>query len=282
VVASGGAFEALDIPLLQGRLFDQRDAPDAEHVAVVSRSFAESVWPGLDPIGRQVTGGGMDNFYQERRFARVIGVVGDVRYRDLGTEGGPTVYFPHSQRPFRIQYGASLVIEATQGDPAALFGSIRATLQRLDPDVPIAIESHQDLLLESLTARRFVMMLFGAFAGIALLLASVGIYGVVSYSVARRTREMGIRLALGADAGTVQKMVVRASMQMVVGGLIVGLVAAIGMTGLMQDLLFGVTPTDPMTLAAVVAILGLMGFLSSWIPARASTRVDPMVTMRAE
>jgi predicted permease len=282
VVASGGAFQALDIPLLQGRLFDERDVPEGEHVAIVSRAFAEAVWPGLNPVGRQVTGGGMDNFYSERIFARVVGVVGDVRYRDLGAESRPTVYFPHSQRPFRMQFGASLVVEAAQGEPGALSASIRSTIQRLDPDIPLSIVSQDDLVVESMTARRFIMMLFGAFAGVALLLASIGIYGVVSYSVARRTREMGIRIALGADAGLVQRMVVRASMQMIVGGLALGLVAALGLTRLMVDLLYGIAPNDPLTMAAVVAVLGATGFLSSWLPARASTRVDPMVTMRAE
>ena len=282
VVASGGAFEALDIPLLQGRLFDRRDNQDAEHVAIVSRAFAEQMWPNEEAIGRQVNGGGMDNFYLARTFARVIGVVGDVQFRSLDATTGPVVYFPHSQRPFRLQRGASVVVESAQGDAARLTSAVRATLQRLDSDVPIRIRTQESVVMDSVASRRFVMMLLGAFSVIALILAAVGIYGVVSYSVARRKREMGIRLALGADAGSVRSMVVKASMQMVFGGLVFGVSAAYGLTRVMSGLLYEVSPTDPVTMALVVAILAGMGFLASWLPARSGTRVDPMVTMRME
>jgi len=282
VVASGGAFEALDVPLLKGRFFDATDTEDTDHVAIVSRAFADAVWPDQDPLGRQVTGGGMDNFWEQRRFARVVGVVGDVRYRGLGTEGRPTVYFAHSQRPFRLQYGAYLVVESAQGDPAGLTSALRTTIQRLDPDVPIQIVTQDGVVLESMRARRFVMILFGAFAAIALVLAAVGIYGVVSYSVARRAREMGIRIALGADSGSVQGLVVKASMQMVLGGLVFGVAGAFALTRSMAGLLYGVAPTDPLTLVTGFALLGGTGLLASWLPARASTRIDPMVTMRSE
>ena len=282
VVTSGGALEALDVPLLQGRLFDQRDNQDSEHVAIVSRSFAEQTWPNEQAIGRQVNGGGMDNFYQTRTFARVIGVVGDVKFRTLDTTTGAVVYFPHSQRPVRLQFSASVVVEAAQGDAAGLTSAVRATLQRLDPDIPIRIRTQESVVMATVAPRRFVMMLLGAFSLIALILAAVGIYGVVSYGVARRKREMGIRLALGADVGRVRGMVVKASMQMVVGGLVFGVAAAYGLTRVMSGLLYGVSPTDPITITAVVVILAGMGFLASWLPAWAGTRVDPMVTMRME
>ena len=136
--------------------------------------------------------------------------------------------------------------------------------------------------MDSVAERRFVMLLLGAFSAIALILAAVGIYGVVSYSVARRKREMGIRLALGADAGSVRSMVVKASMQMVLGGLVFGVAAAYALTRVMGGLLYGVSPTDPTTITLVVAVLAAMGFLASWLPARSGTRVDPMVTMRME
>jgi predicted permease len=282
VIASRGAFEALDIPLLRGRLFDSGDTPESGHVAIVSQSFAEAVWPGEDPIGRQVNGGGMDNFWEDRTFARVVGVVADVRYRGLDVESGPTVYFPHSQRPFRLQWGASVVAESSVGEADGVAGGLRETIRRLDPDIPLRLETMRSRVLESIAERGLVMALFGAFALLALVLATVGIYGVVSYSVARRTREMGIRVALGADTGSVLGMVVGASMRMVLVGLVVGLVAALGLTRLLEGMLYEVSPTDPLTLLAVLIALALSGVLASWVPARAGTRVDPMVTMRAE
>ncbi|MEJ2204663.1 MAG: ABC transporter permease [Gemmatimonadota bacterium] len=282
VVASGGAFEALDIPLLRGRLFDERDTPESGHVAIVSQSFAETVWPGEDPIGHEVNGGGMDNFWEDRTFARVVGVVGDVRYRGLDIEARPTVYFAHSQRPFRLQWGASVVAESSLGDAARVVGGLRETIRRLDSDVPLRLETMRSRVIESIAERGFVMVLFGAFSLIALVLASVGIYGVVSYGVARRTREMGIRIALGADGGKVLGMVVGASMRMVFAGLALGLVAAYGLTRLLAGLLYEVSPTDPLTLVIVAVALAGTALLASWVPARAGTRVDPMVTMRAE
>lgn len=282
VVVSGSAFEALDVPLLQGRFFDERDVPEVEHVVIVSRSFAEEFWPGLDPLGRQVTGGGMDNFWEARTFARVVGVVGDVRYRNLGAEDGPTVYFPHSQRPFRLQYSATLVVEASLGDADALTGPIRTTIQSLEPDVPIRARSQSMVMADFTAPRRFVLLLFAGFSALGLLLAAIGIYGVVSYSVARRTREMGIRVALGAEPRAVISLVVNGAMRMVAGGLLVGLVAALFLSRLLENLLHEVSPTDPLTLGAVVALLGTIAFVASWLPARAGTRVDPISTIRAE
>jgi len=282
IVASGGAFEALDIPLLQGRLFDERDVPDATPVAIVSRSFADRFWPDLDPIGREVTGGGMDDHWESRTFARVVGVVGDARYRSIGAEDGPTVYFPHSQRPYRLQFSAALVVEAALGDPAALAGPVRATIQALEPDVPMRIRSQTAVMAESTASRRFVLVLFGAFSALGLLLAAIGIYGVVSYSVARRTREMGIRVALGAEPRSVVALVVNGAMRMVVGGLFAGLFAALALTRLLENLLHEVSPADPLTLVSVVVLLGTIALIASWLPARAGTRVDPISTMRAE
>jgi putative ABC transport system permease protein len=282
VVASAGAFEALDIPLLRGRHFDRRDGPDDAHVAIVSESFAEQTWPGEDPMGKQVTGGGMDNFWEQRRFAEVVGVVGDVRVRDVAEEPYPTIYFPYSQRPFRIQYGAQLVAEAEAGDAGSAAIALRETVQRIDPDVPLRIVLQEQVVEDSLASRRFVMLLLGGFSGIGLLLAGVGIYGVVAYSVARRTREMGIRVALGADPASVGRMVMRSSMKLVVGGIIAGIAGALLSSRLLQSLLYEVRPGDPATLVGVTTILVLTALLASWFPARAGTRTDPMVTMRAE
>jgi putative ABC transport system permease protein len=282
VVVSAGAFEALDIPLLRGRHFDRRDGPDDAHVAIVSESFAEQTWPGEDPIGKQVTGGGMDNFWEDRRFAEVVGVVGDVRVRDLAEEPYPTIYFPYTQRPFRIQYGAQVVAEAESGDTGAAAAALLGTVQRIDPDVPLRVVLQQTVVDDALASRRFVMLLLGGFSFVGLLLAGVGIYGVVAYSVARRTREMGIRVALGADPASVGRMVIRSAMQLVMGGIVVGVAGALAASRLLRSLLYEVEPGDPLTLVGVTALLVGTALLASWFPARAGTRTDPMVTMRAE
>ena len=282
VVASGGAFEALDIPLLQGRVFDERDAADRPHVAIVSESFAEQYWPGESAIGHTVTGGGMDSFWEERRFAEVVGVVGDVRFEALGEEPIPIVYFPYTQRPSRIQSAATLLVESATGDPGVVVAGMRETIQRLEPDVPIRIATQESLIGDSLAAREFTMLLLTGFSFVALLLAVVGIYGVVSYSVARRTREMGIRLALGADPGGVLRLVMGSSMRMVVAGLILGLIGSVFAGRLMRGLLYGIEPMDPLAIAAGVLVLGGAAASASWLPARQGTRVDPIVTMRAE
>jgi predicted permease len=284
VVASEGAFEALDIPLLQGRLFDQRDGPDAPHAVVVSRSFADTYWPGESPIGRQVSGGGMDDFWSADPpvFGTVVGVVGDVRYRDLTRAGTPTVYWNYRQRPFRIRYGANLLVESASGDPALVAGGLRDAITGADPDIAVRLRYLDDLVAASVAERRFVLLIMAGFAATGLLLAAVGIYGVVSYAVARRSREMGIRLALGATGPAVRKMVVLGAMGPVLVGLVAGLAGAWGLSRLLSGLLYGVPPDDPLTFLGVVTLLLITGWAASWIPARRSTRVDPMITMRAE
>jgi ABC-type antimicrobial peptide transport system permease subunit len=224
----------------------------------------------------------MDNFWQERVFAEVVGVVGDVRYRQLAQEAIPTVYFPYSQRPFRIQYSATIVVEASNGDPSSIGPAFRSTLQQMDPDVPVRLATQESVIGESLAARRFTMLLLGGFSLVALILAVVGIYGVVSYTVARRTREMGIRLALGADPGAVLRMVMASSMRMVAGGLVLGVIGSFAAGRVMMGLLYGIGPMDPLALLAGTIVLGGAATLASWIPARSGTRVDPMVTMRGE
>lgn len=282
VVASAGAFEALDIPLLQGRLFNPQDRPDAPHVAIVSRSFAQECWPGEDPIGKQVTGGGMDNFYRDRTFAEVVGVVGDVRFRDLARDPTPTIYFPYTQRPFRIVHGARVVVESSSGDPGVLVPSLRRALRAADPDVPVRIRPLEETVRESVGEQRFVMGVLGGFSLTALILAAVGIFGVVSYDVTRRTREMGIRLALGAAPGGVRRMVVRGAMGTVAMGLLAGTVGALLLSRALRSLLYEVSPADPLALAGALALLAVAAFLASWIPARQGTRVDPMVSMQSE
>jgi putative ABC transport system permease protein len=284
IVASSGAFEALDIPLLRGRLFDASDGPDATHAVVVSESFAETYWPGEDPIGKQVSGGGMDNFWSADSvvFGTVVGVVGDVRYRFLTGVPRPTVYWSYRQRPHRIQWGANLVVESATGEPAVVAGSLRRALQDVDSDVAPRIRYLGDMAAESVGDRRFTLLIMSSFAAIGLLMAALGIFGVVSYAVAQRTREMGIRLALGATGGAVRSMVLQSAMVPVVLGLVAGVAGAWSLSRVMAGLLYEVTPNDPLTLLVVTGLLLGTGLMASWIPAVRGTRVDPMVTMRGE
>ncbi len=282
VVTSAGAFEALDIPLIRGRLFDERDGPGHPHVAIVNQAWADRFWPGEDPIGKSVSGGGMDDLYYERPFSEVVGLVGNVRFEELGVAGGPVAFFPYRQRPFRVQYGTSLVVESSTGDAAALTSPLRRLLQQSDPDVPFRYRTIDEVQGASLAERRFILLILGGFSLTALILAGVGIYGVISHTVARRTREMGIRLALGASPSTVMKGVMAAAMRMVAAGLVAGMVGALVLSRTVESLLYGVGPRDPLTLAAVLAVLTGVAALASWVPARAGTRVDPMETIRAE
>lgn len=281
-VASGGYFRAMGIPLLQGRTFDQRDGQESGHVAIVSQSFADRYWPGESAIGRQLTGGGMDEFWEERPFATVIGVVADARYVSLAREPGPLAYFPFSQRPRRLQTAATIVVRSGTGNAAGLAEPLREALRANDPSIPPRFQTMEERLRGSLSQRRFTMALIGAFAVVALVLAGIGIYGVVSFGVARRTREMGIRLALGGERSQLRRMVQLQSMRSVFAGALAGLVGALVAGRLLETVLFGVEPSDPATLAMTAFVLLTVAWCAALIPAVRSTRVDPMVAMRSD
>jgi len=284
IVASAGAFEALDIQLLRGRVFAESDVPDGRHVVVVSQLFADTYWPGENPIGKLVSSGGMDGYASMEApvFASVVGVVADVRHRDLTRAGGPAVYWNYRQRPSRIRPGANLVIESASGEPGVVAGGLRRALQEADPDVAPRIRFMREIVAESVGERRFTLLVMSGFALIGLLLSALGIFGVVSYAVAQRTREMGIRLALGATSGTVQTMVLRNAMVPVILGLVIGVGGAWGLSRIMAGLLYEVTPNDPLTFLAVSGLLLGTGVVASWIPTLRGTRVDPMITMRGD
>jgi putative ABC transport system permease protein len=279
-VASAGYFEAMRIPLLRGRLFGPGDHAGAGDVAVINRALAERVWPGEDPIGRRVRNFANDSWIYPDRWVTVVGVVGDVRHGGLLEESVPEVYVHYLQRPDRAQ--SSVVTLGTRVPPASVADAVRARLHALDPDVPVELATMSARMVESVADRRFTMLVLGAFALVALLLAAVGIYGVVSYAVARSTREIGIRLALGAQPGSVRGLVQRRAMRMTLGGVAAGVAAALLLSRVLQGLLYGVSPTDPATFTAVVATLVGVAWLASYIPARRVARIDPMITMRAE
>jgi putative ABC transport system permease protein len=279
-VADRGYFRTLGIPLLRGRWFAESDVAGAPHVAVINQAMAAAAWPGEDPIGKRLTGGGMDAFWNQNVWATVVGVVGDVHDRSLAAAPEPGVYFALAQRPGRARYGT--VVVKAKGSLAAIAPGVREAVERVDPEVPVKLGTMAQVVSQSLADRRFALLLLGAFAAVGLLLALVGIYGVVGYAVARRRRELGIRLALGAAPVAVRNLVVRQSMAAVGAGAAVGAAAALALSRLLGSLLYEVGPADPPTFAAMAAILLSAALVASYLPARRTARIDPMETLRAE
>jgi len=277
VVASEGYFRALGIPLLRGRLFDDRDSIDAPHVALISESLALARWPNLDPIGQVIEFGNMDG---DLRLLTITGVVGDIRGHSLEGPPRPTVYVNYRQRPQRTD-GFSVVVR-TQGDTADLLPQARSIARDLDPNVPPNFNTFTRVLAASLHTRRFNLLLVGIFAGAALVLAVIGIYGVLAYSVARRTRELGVRMALGANSSNVVGLVLRQAMLTAAAGVAAGILGSFALTRTVRSLLFEISPTDPGTFVSVTFLLMLAAALAAYIPARRATKVDPIIALRHE
>jgi putative ABC transport system permease protein len=276
-VASQGYFKALAIPLLQGRLFNEHDTAETPHVAVISQSLARATWPNQNPLGRTIDFGNMDG---DLRLLTVVGVVGDVHYRSLEKPAEATVYVDYRQR-LRGGRDFTVVMRAAT-PPSVLLADARRIVRDLAPDLAPRFQSFQDVFSASLETRRFNLTLVGVFAGTALVLAAIGIYGVISYWVARRTREIGVRMALGALPQNVLRLVLGHASVTVLAGVVVGLAGAFVLTRTMQSLLFGVSAADPLTFAGVALLLGAVALLATYIPARRATKVDPMVALRYE
>lgn len=274
--ATPGYFAAMGIPLLRGRLFEEGDGPDSTHVAVISQSLAEKTWPGEDSIGRQIQFGNMDG---DLRLLHIVGVVGDVRERGLDQGVGHTIYAYSLQRP--ISTSLSIVARA-ESDSAALVSAMRQTVQSLSPELPANFSTLERIFSSSLDSRRFSLMIFTTFAIVALVLAVTGIYGVMSYTVAQRTQELGIRLALGARTSDVMKMVVIQGMKLSLAGVVLGLAASFAASRMLESLLFGVGTIDTITFATIPLILVLASLLACYVPARRATKVDPIVALRYE
>lgn len=274
---SEGYFRSLGIPLVRGRLFDDRDTMDAPHVALISESVAREKWPNEDPIGHTIEFGNMDG---DLRLLTVIGVVGDVRERSLEKPPRPTIYVNYRQRP-QATYHFSAVVR-TAGDPASVIASARKIVHDLDPDVPPSTSSFTAIFAASTSGRRFNLVLFGIFAGTALLLAIAGIYGVLAYSVARRTREMGVRMALGASAANVLRLVLGQAAVTTGIGIALGLIGSFILMHSLQSMLYEVGAADPLTFAAVALLLLIVALLAAYLPARRATKVDPNVALRYE
>ena len=280
-VASSGYFKALGIQLKRGRLFDESDRAGAPDAVIVSEAFARRYWPGQDPIGKRLRDFANDNGWYPDRWATVAGVVGDVQSRNMTEAAPPATYVNAIQRPARAR-DAYLTIRSGL-PPVVLAAEVRARLKQLSGDrIPAEFETMDSRVSKSVAGRRFSTTVLGFFAGIALILAAIGIYSVVSYQVVQRTREMGIRMALGAQSGQVLRLVIKGSMRVVAVGLIVGLLAAPALTRVLQSLLFGVSAADVCTFACVLVLFVFVALIASVIPARRAVAVDPVIALRSE
>ncbi len=270
----------LGISLVKGRLFAESDNQKSPPVAVINESMARRYWPNQEVLGKRFKWGPADS---SRTWITVVGVVANLKQNNLAADISPGVYLPIPQMPQDSSIHGFYLAVRTSSDPTAIVANLRQIVRSLDPEVPLfQVRSMQEVLSESVAPRRFNMLLLAAFAGLALLLASIGIYGVMSYSVSQYTHEIGIRMALGARASDVMQLIVRQGMGLVVIGLAVGATGALALTRVMSSLLFDVKPWDPLTLTSVSVLLAAVAFAASYIPARRATRVDPMVALRYE
>jgi putative ABC transport system permease protein len=274
-VVTDGYFEVLGIPLIRGRIFDEHDGANSPHVAVISESLARDRWPGQDPIGHTIEFGNMDG---DLRLLTIVGVVGDVHEYGLDVPPRPTVYVNLFQRP-RAAITLTMLSEA---DTGLVTSAARGILHDLDPEVPANFRTFSQVYSASLGSRRFNVMLIGFFGIVALLLATAGVFGVMAYSVSRRTREIGVRVALGAGSGDVLRMILSQGLRTIFVGVAIGIAGALALTRTVESLLFGVTATDPLTFGGVTLLLVGMALLACFIPARRATKVDPMVALRYE
>lgn len=290
---SPSVFHVLKIPLKKGRYLDARDVQGAPWVVVVNEVFARHYFPNEDPIGQQLLLEYRGYRINEPQPRRIVGIVGDVKHYGLQRTAPDLVYESFFQQPAAFPGGTVmahineyLVIRAASplaGREGELAASIKSIVAELDPDQPVTeIQSMDKLLADSIDDSRFYMRLMEIFAAIALLLASVGIYGMMAYFVSERTREIGIRIALGAQRGNVLRMVAKLGLKLTLIGIVIGIALAIGLTRLIAKLLFGVSATDPATFAAVAMVLAAVALLACYIPARRATKVDPMVALRYE
>jgi putative ABC transport system permease protein len=273
-VVANDYFAALGIPLIKGRLFDEHDEADSKNRVIINDTMAAKYWPGEDAIGKRVK-----ISWNDDREDEVIGVVGDVRHSDLETDPLPTTYWPYPRFP----YGAMTLAIRTRVEPTSVAGAVVGFIRRQDPELAVAdIKTMEEVMSDSVAQRRLTMLMLAIFAGAALVLAAVGIYGVIAYSVTQRTQEIGIRMALGARHGDVLRMVVGQAMLMTVVGIVAGAAGAFLLTRLMKGLLFGVEPADPVTFLAVAGLLAGVAAAASYVPGRRATRVDPVIALRAE
>ena len=280
----------MKVPLIKGRYVDEHDTAGAPWVIDVNQAFVRKYFPNEDPIGEQILLRYDPYPVDQPRPRQIVGVVGDMKHFGLGEETPAFVYASYLQQPDVFPGGATrahlhenLVIRTAHGREAGLVAGVKQVVANIDPDEPISrVMPMQEVLGDSLGDWRFYMELLGIFAGVAVLLAAVGIYGVMSYSVSERTHEIGIRMALGAQPADVLRLVTKMGLQLTCIGVVVGAALALGLARLITIFLYGVKPSDPITYIAVAAALAAVALLACYIPARRATRVDPMVALRYE
>jgi len=291
-VVSNDYFSTLHIPLSKGRLFNESDArialplmryydqqpypahyndPQPAPVAIINEAMAKQYWPTEDPIGKRLR-------IIASPWLTVVGVVGNVHHTGLNTPPNPEIYLSHLQEP----NGALAVMVRTSGDPLQLAGAARGELKVLDKDLPVTITTMDKIFSNSVAGQRFNALLLGLFASLALVLAMIGVFGVINYSVAQRTHELGIRLALGAQPRDVFKLIVGHGLILAVVGVVIGAVGAFALTRIIAGLLFGVSPTDVTTFVFVSILVTVVAMLACYLPARRATRVDPLEALRYE
>jgi putative ABC transport system permease protein len=272
-----GYFQSMKIPLRNGRVFDQRDNETSAHVAIINETFARRFLPNDNPIGQHIL---LDLGDNKSDPLEIVGVVADSKQTDLSAPAAPEMYQPLTQTPTRWIW---LVLRTANASLSGVDAAVRRIIHEQDPDVFVStLQPMQSLIGKGLAQPRFNMILLAIFASVAMLLAAVGIYGVIAYSVAQRTREIGIRMALGAQRTDMLRMVLRQSLSVVGIGLVLGLAAAFAATRLLASLLYGVGATDLFTYASVVFLLGATALFASYIPARRAMKVDPMIALRYE
>jgi predicted permease len=277
---SPGFFETMGIQLARGRVFTDADRNGAPNVVIVNETMEKKLWPGKNAIG-----GTVKMLNPTSPWATVVGVVKDVREGGFLVEPPPAMYFPHAQSGLSAYYwptDMNLVIR-TQGDPLSIVSAVRRIIRELEPAAPLArIQTMDDVVAASVSSRLFSTQLLAGFAVLALLLAGIGIYGVISYGVTQRRFEIGLRIALGAQRGGVLRLIVGEGVRLAAAGLAIGIAGAFAVTRSMRAMFVGVGSGDPRTLLAVIVAIGIVAMLASWLPARRATVVDPIGAMRAE
>jgi putative ABC transport system permease protein len=274
-VATDGYFQALGIPLIRGRIFDERDGANSPHVAVISESLQRDRWPNQDPIGHTIEFGNMDG---DLRLLTIVGVMGDTHEDGLDAPPRPTVYVNLFQRP----PAAITLTMLSDADTRSVASTARGILQDLNPEIPARFRTFSQVYSASLGSRRFNVILIGFFGITALLLATTGVFGVMAYSVSRRTREIGVRVALGAATSDVLRMILGQGLRTIFIGVAIGITGSLALTRTVESLLFGVTATDPLTFGGVTLLLVGAALVACYIPARRVTKVDPMIALRFE
>jgi putative ABC transport system permease protein len=278
LVISPGYFRSLEIPLIEGREFSDADTPESMRAAIVNRSFAQRFWPHSSAIGHQIDPG-----FDGAPLYTIVGVVGDVKQDGLDREFPLTFYMPYAQAPRPFLLTSMILVVRTATSPTSFVNAVRREIQAIDPEMPVfEVASMEQLISKSVSSPQLNSILIGSFAGLALVLAAVGIYGVMSYSVAQRKHEIGIRMALGGTPRDIVRLVVGRGLLIAMLGIVLGLAIAMGATRLVSGLLFGVRPTDAVTFVSVPFLLALVALVACYVPAKRAIRVDPIVALRHE